>query len=40
MKKLITAEQAASLIKDGDTVTVSSSSGLACPDAVLAVCDE
>lgn len=36
MKKLITAEQAASLIKDGDTVTVSSSSGLACPDAVLA----
>lgn len=36
MKKLITAEQAASLIQDGDTVTVSSSSGLACPDAVLA----
>lgn len=36
MKKLITADQAASLIKDADTVTVSSSSGLACPDAVLA----
>lgn len=36
MKKLITAEQAASLIHDRDTVTVSSSSGLGCPDAVLA----
>ncbi|MGF6099268.1 acyl CoA:acetate/3-ketoacid CoA transferase [Pseudomonas sp. 18175] len=36
MKKLITAEQAANLIHDGDTVTVSSSSGLACPDEVLA----
>ncbi|MGE8047095.1 acyl CoA:acetate/3-ketoacid CoA transferase [Pseudomonas monteilii] len=35
MKKLITAEQAASLITDGDTVTVSSSSGLGCPDATL-----
>ncbi|WAH61122.1 acyl CoA:acetate/3-ketoacid CoA transferase [Pseudomonas silvicola] len=36
MKKLITAEQAAGLIHDHDTVTVSSSSGLACPDSVLA----
>jgi len=36
MKKLITADQAATLIKDGDTVTVSSSSGLCCPDSVLA----
>jgi len=40
MKKLITAEQAASLIHDGVTVTVSSSSGLACPDAVLAAVGE
>lgn len=36
MKKLITADQAATLINDGDTVTVSSSSGLGCPDSVLA----
>ncbi|MGY4494627.1 acyl CoA:acetate/3-ketoacid CoA transferase [Pseudomonas sp. TE3610] len=36
MKKLITTEQAAGLIHDHDTVTVSSSSGLACPDSVLA----
>lgn len=36
MKKFITADQAAQLIKDGDVVTVSSSSGLGCPDDVLA----
>jgi propionate CoA-transferase len=32
----LTARQAADLIHDGDVVTVSSSSGLGCPDAVLA----
>ncbi|OQM77099.1 acyl CoA:acetate/3-ketoacid CoA transferase [Manganibacter manganicus] len=36
MTKLITAAEAANLIKDGMTVSVSSSSGLGCPDAVLA----
>ncbi|MEQ9812802.1 MAG: acyl CoA:acetate/3-ketoacid CoA transferase [Azospirillaceae bacterium] len=36
MSKVISAEQAAALIPDGATVTVSSSSGLGCPDAVLA----
>src|SRR5258707_3913516 len=35
MKKVIPAERAASLIKSGDVVTVSSSSGLGCPDKVL-----
>lgn len=35
MNKLISAEQAAKLIIDGDIVTVSSSSGLACPDHIL-----
>ncbi len=34
--RVITADEAAALIDDGATVTVSSSSGLACPDAVLA----
>jgi acyl CoA:acetate/3-ketoacid CoA transferase len=34
--RVLTAEQAADLIPDGATVTVSSSSGLGCPDAVLA----
>jgi len=34
--KLITAEEAAGLIKDAAVVSVSSSSGLGCPDAVLA----
>lgn len=33
---IMTAEEAAALIPDGATVTVSSSSGLGCPDAVLA----
>lgn len=35
MKKLISASQAAQLVHDGDVVTVSSSSGLGCPDKVL-----
>ena len=34
--KLISAEQAAQLVRDGDIVSVSSSSGLGCPDKVLA----
>ncbi|WP_238418662.1 acyl CoA:acetate/3-ketoacid CoA transferase [Gordonia sp. 'Campus'] len=34
--RILTARQAAALIHDGDTITVSSSSGLGCPDAVLA----
>jgi propionate CoA-transferase len=34
--RVLTARQAADLIEDGDVVTVSSSSGLGCPDAVLA----
>ena len=33
---IITARQAAELVNDGDVITVSSSSGLNCPDAVLA----
>lgn len=33
--KVLTAREAAELIHDGDVVTVSSSSGLGCPDAVL-----
>lgn len=36
MSKVITADEAAALIPDGAIVTVSSSSGLGCPDAVLA----
>ncbi len=36
MNKVIPAEAAARLIRDGDVVTVSSSSGLGCPDKVLA----
>jgi propionate CoA-transferase len=35
MHKLISAEQAAKLVRDGDVVSVSSSSGLGCPDKVL-----
>jgi propionate CoA-transferase len=35
MKKVITARQAAGLVRDGDVVTISSSSGLGCPDKVL-----
>ncbi|TDE89489.1 acyl CoA:acetate/3-ketoacid CoA transferase [Occultella glacieicola] len=33
--EILTAREAAELIEDGDVVTVSSSSGLGCPDAVL-----
>jgi propionate CoA-transferase len=36
MGKLTSAEDAARVIRDGDVVTVSSSSGLGCPDKVLA----
>src|SRR3954447_21875354 len=36
MQKVISAEAAASLVNDSDVVTVSSSSGLNCPDKVLA----
>jgi acyl CoA:acetate/3-ketoacid CoA transferase len=35
MSKTITPAEAAALIKDGATVSVSSSSGLGCPDLVL-----
>jgi acyl CoA:acetate/3-ketoacid CoA transferase len=34
--RILTADEAAGLIPDGATITVSSSSGLGCPDAVLA----
>ncbi|MEU0470679.1 malonate decarboxylase subunit alpha [Amycolatopsis sp. NPDC006131] len=34
--RILTARRAADLIADGDVITVSSSSGLGCPDAVLA----
>lgn len=36
MKKVITADQAAALIRTADVVSISSSSGLGCPDKVLA----
>jgi acyl CoA:acetate/3-ketoacid CoA transferase len=36
MHKVLAAEAAARLIRDGDVITVSSSSGLNCPDKVLA----
>ena len=36
MKKVITAAAAARLIRDGDVVSISSASGLGCPDSVLA----
>lgn len=36
MKKVVTAAQAAALIRDEDVVSISSSSGLGCPDKVLA----
>lgn len=36
MSKVTTAEEAVSHVKDGDVVAVNSSSGLCCPDAVLA----
>src|ERR671926_446858 len=34
--RILTADQAAALVPDGAVVTVSSSSGLGCPDAILA----
>jgi propionate CoA-transferase len=40
MDKVISAEQAAQLVRDDDIVTVSSSSGLGCPDKVLAALGE
>ena len=40
MSKHITAAQAAALLRDGDIVSVSSSSGLGCPDKVLAAIGE
>ena len=40
MTKLISAADAAQLVRDGDVVTVSSSSGLNCPDKVLAAIGE
>jgi acyl CoA:acetate/3-ketoacid CoA transferase len=36
MSKVVSAAQAAALVRDGDVLTVSSSSGLGCPDATLA----
>ena len=38
--RVVTAAEAAVLVPDGATVTVSSSSGLGCPDAVLAAIGE
>src|SRR5215467_7788697 len=35
MQKVISAQAAAALIRDGDVVSISSSSGLGCPDLVL-----
>lgn len=40
MKKVISAAQAASLTRDKDVVSISSSSGLGCPDKVLAAIGE
>ena len=40
MRKIISAQAAARLIRDEDVVTVSSSSGLSCPDKVLAAIGE
>jgi propionate CoA-transferase len=40
MSKVISAPDAASLVRDGDVVTVSSSSGLNCPEKVLAALGE
>ena len=40
MTKIRTAAQAVAVIKDGATIAVSSSSGLCCPDAVLAALGE
>ena len=40
MSKVKSAESAAALVRDGTTVAVNSSSGLCCPDAVLAAIGE
>ena len=40
VSKVVSAAEAAGLIRDGTIVTVSSSSGLGCPDAVLAAIGE
>src|SRR5499427_975826 len=40
MNKVLTPAQAAALIRDGDVVSISSSSGLGCPDKVLAAIGE
>ncbi len=40
MKKVISPERAAALIQDDDVVSVSASSGLGCPDKVLAALGE
>jgi acyl CoA:acetate/3-ketoacid CoA transferase len=40
MNKVITAAAAANLVRDGDVLSISSSSGLGCPDAVLAAIGE
>jgi len=40
MRKHITAARAAELIRDGDVISISSSSGLGCPDKVLAAIGE
>ena len=40
MTKIISASEAVQLICDGDVITVSSSSGLNCPDKVLAALGE
>lgn len=40
MSKVVTAAEAAALIEDGMVISVSSSSGLGCPDAVLAAIGE
>lgn len=40
MSKVVTAAQAAAMIRDGDVVSISSSSGLGCPDKTLAAIGE
>ena len=40
MKKVITAAQAAALVRDGEILSISSASGLGCPDKVLAAIGE
>ena len=40
MTKIISASEAVQMIRDGDVITVSSSSGLNCPDRVLAALGE